>query len=233
MAIYDRDQPKDKWIRLAHLVEQLAGLPGDFRIRLSSIEATEVKGLFVAPSSLDLAGAELVRAERGGVRFQTGLSPAGWTVPLAADTETQEVVVASATCLTGFDLKQYLPVVVVGKGGGAAQSYVDSTGQRRTIIWNGLHNGSTAQQIVDELILVTNSHLHQHGVAEATVALSGRVVRPGACVSEPSVAPKAAGVHRNASMNRSMVHGAISRPPLINFIGSPLWVHNRIRINCA
>ncbi len=96
---------------------------------------------------------------------------ATWSI-VAADTETQEVVVASATCLTGFDLEQYLPVIVVGKGGGAAQSYVDATGVRRTIIWNGLHNGSTAQQIVDELILVTNSHLHQHGVAEATVATS-------------------------------------------------------------
>jgi hypothetical protein len=100
-------------------------------------------------------------------------TPAGatWSI-VAADSETQEVVVASATCLTGFDLEQYLPVIVVGKGGGAAQSYVDSTGQRRTIIWNGLHNGLTAQQIVDELLLVTNSHLHQHGVAEAAVATS-------------------------------------------------------------
>lgn len=100
-------------------------------------------------------------------------TPAGatWSI-VAADSETQEVVVASATCLTGFDLEQYLPVIVVGKGGGAAQSYVDSSGQRRTIIWNGLHNGSTAQQMVDELLLVTNSHLHQHGVAEATIATS-------------------------------------------------------------
>ena len=100
-------------------------------------------------------------------------TPAGatWSI-VAADSETQEVVVASATCLTGFDLEQYLPVIVVGKGGGAAQSYVDSTGVRRTIIWNGLHNGSTAQEIVDELLQVTNSHLHQHGVAEATVATS-------------------------------------------------------------
>ena len=39
---WNRNQPKEKWIRLAHLVECLAKLPGDFRIRLSSIEATEV-----------------------------------------------------------------------------------------------------------------------------------------------------------------------------------------------
>ena len=99
--------------------------------------------------------------------------PAGatWSI-VATDSKTQEVVVASATCVTGIDLKQYLPVVVVGRGGGAAQSYVDTTGVRRTIIWDGLQNGLTAQAIVDQLVLVPNSHLHQHGVAESTVATS-------------------------------------------------------------
>ncbi len=36
------NKPKPQWTRLADLVEQLAQLDGDFRIRLSSIEATEV-----------------------------------------------------------------------------------------------------------------------------------------------------------------------------------------------
>lgn len=41
---WNRQRPRDKdsWIRLSHLVRQLAELPGDFRVRLSSIEATEV-----------------------------------------------------------------------------------------------------------------------------------------------------------------------------------------------
>ncbi|MEX0824780.1 MAG: tRNA (N(6)-L-threonylcarbamoyladenosine(37)-C(2))-methylthiotransferase MtaB [Pirellulaceae bacterium] len=39
---WNRNKPKDEWIRLAHLVERLAEVPGEFRIRLSSIEATEV-----------------------------------------------------------------------------------------------------------------------------------------------------------------------------------------------
>lgn len=34
--------PKSQWTRLSHLVRRIAELPGDFRIRLSSIEATEV-----------------------------------------------------------------------------------------------------------------------------------------------------------------------------------------------
>ena len=38
----NRGLPKEKWHRLSRLVESLAQLPGEFRIRLSSIEATEV-----------------------------------------------------------------------------------------------------------------------------------------------------------------------------------------------
>lgn len=38
----NRDRPKDQWLRLSTLVREIARLPGDFRIRLSSIEATEV-----------------------------------------------------------------------------------------------------------------------------------------------------------------------------------------------
>ncbi len=38
----NRRKPKSQWLRLSHLLERLVELPGDFRIRLSSIEATEV-----------------------------------------------------------------------------------------------------------------------------------------------------------------------------------------------
>jgi threonylcarbamoyladenosine tRNA methylthiotransferase MtaB len=39
---WNRGRPKSEWTRLSHLLERLCELPGDFRIRLSSIEATEV-----------------------------------------------------------------------------------------------------------------------------------------------------------------------------------------------
>lgn len=39
---WNRNQPRDKWIRLASLLREMCEIPGDFRIRLSSIEATEV-----------------------------------------------------------------------------------------------------------------------------------------------------------------------------------------------
>ncbi len=41
---WNRQRPRDKdsWVRLSHLLRRLAELDGDFRVRLSSIEATEV-----------------------------------------------------------------------------------------------------------------------------------------------------------------------------------------------
>jgi threonylcarbamoyladenosine tRNA methylthiotransferase MtaB len=39
---WNRARPKAAWTRLANLLETLAALPGEFRLRLSSIEATEV-----------------------------------------------------------------------------------------------------------------------------------------------------------------------------------------------
>ncbi len=39
---WNRHQPKQHWIRLAHLLRDLCRISDDFRIRLSSIEATEV-----------------------------------------------------------------------------------------------------------------------------------------------------------------------------------------------
>jgi threonylcarbamoyladenosine tRNA methylthiotransferase MtaB len=39
---WNRHETKENWTRLSHLVRAIAELPGDFRVRLSSIEATEV-----------------------------------------------------------------------------------------------------------------------------------------------------------------------------------------------
>jgi threonylcarbamoyladenosine tRNA methylthiotransferase MtaB len=39
---WNRNAPKEKWVRLSHLVRRIVQLPGDFRVRMSSIEATEV-----------------------------------------------------------------------------------------------------------------------------------------------------------------------------------------------
>ena len=39
---FNRMKPKSEWTRLSHLLGALVNIPGDFRLRLSSIEATEV-----------------------------------------------------------------------------------------------------------------------------------------------------------------------------------------------
>lgn len=44
----NRDLPKSEWTRLSHLLERLVTLDGEFRIRLSSIEATEVTRELIA-----------------------------------------------------------------------------------------------------------------------------------------------------------------------------------------
>ncbi len=38
-----RGRPKGEWVRLGHLLERLARMPGDFRVRLSSLEAAEAR----------------------------------------------------------------------------------------------------------------------------------------------------------------------------------------------
>src|SRR5262249_55494378 len=44
----NRPKPKDEWLRLSTLVRAIADLPGEFRLRLSSIEATEVTRELIA-----------------------------------------------------------------------------------------------------------------------------------------------------------------------------------------
>ncbi len=96
---------------------------------------------------------------------------ATWSI-VAVDTETQEVAVSGATCVTGLDLKAVLPVVVVGEGGGAAQYFVDTSGQRRQIMHDGIVNGLTAEQIITQLEALSSSDNHQHGVAETGATAS-------------------------------------------------------------
>ena len=39
---FNRGKPKSEWVRLSSLLRQICDIPGEFRVRLSSIEATEV-----------------------------------------------------------------------------------------------------------------------------------------------------------------------------------------------
>jgi uncharacterized Ntn-hydrolase superfamily protein len=73
---------------------------------------------------------------------------ATWSI-VVVDNRTREVCIASATCLSSFNLQRALPVVVPEVGVAAAQSAIDASGQNRLRIWNGLHAGETTQEIFD------------------------------------------------------------------------------------
>jgi len=90
---------------------------------------------------------------------------ATWSI-VAVDQTTQEVAIGSATCVTNLDLRRWTPAIVVGLGGGAVQSYVDTTGQRRLIIRDGLVAGSTADEIMQQLVALPQSPVHQNGVGD-------------------------------------------------------------------
>jgi len=86
-----------------------------------------------------------------------------WSI-VAVDTRTGEVVIGAATCLN-LDLEDFLPVIRVGVGGACAQSAIDSTGQNRLIIWNGMQNGLDAEQILAALLAANPQTTKQYGIA--------------------------------------------------------------------
>lgn len=91
---------------------------------------------------------------------------ATWSIVLC-DAQTGEVAIGAATCLVGFNLQQLLPVVRVGKGAGAAQSFVETSGKNRKIIWDGLGAGEAPELILAELAAQDAGHpLRQYGIVD-------------------------------------------------------------------
>jgi uncharacterized Ntn-hydrolase superfamily protein len=89
---------------------------------------------------------------------------ATWSI-LIIDVTTGEVAVGIATCLTGFDLKPNTVVVVPGRGVAAAQSFVGPLSLRE-LMRSGILNGSSAQQILQQLAAADSGHqTRQYGIA--------------------------------------------------------------------
>jgi hypothetical protein len=105
-----------------------------------------------------------------------GHAHATWSI-IICDTRTGEVAVASATCLTSFDLQANTPVLLVGIGGATAQSFVDSTGTNRTFIRDGLYASTSPTDIVAGLSVFDSAHQNkQYGIADVmgrTATFSG------------------------------------------------------------
>jgi hypothetical protein len=108
-----------------------------------------------------------------GLCLFCNVARATWSI-VVVDTRTGEVCVASATCLANFDLERYLPVIVTGVGGGAAQSFIDVTGQNRLRIWDGLHTGMPPAEILATLAANDPQHqTRQYGIVDMTFAPVG------------------------------------------------------------
>lgn len=106
------------------------------------------------------------------VLFLAPIAPATWSI-IIVDTRTGEIAIGSATCLTSFDLKLGASVVVVGKGAGAAQSFVDTTGRNRQLIFQQLMMGTAPSQILVLLAQQDPQHqTRQYGIVD----VQGRAV---------------------------------------------------------
>jgi len=82
---------------------------------------------------------------------------ATWSI-IIVDTRTGEVAIGSATCVPGWDLRSLTAVLVIGKGGACAQSYVDFSGRNRLLIFNGFKNGTNPKDILAALAKADPNH---------------------------------------------------------------------------
>lgn len=77
---------------------------------------------------------------------------ATWSI-VAVDRRTGEVAVGSATCILNEDLREFVPVVVVGKGAGAAQSFVDPAAIDRGLMFTGFMQGLSSATIFEDIVV--------------------------------------------------------------------------------
>lgn len=89
-----------------------------------------------------------------------------WSI-VVVNTQTGEVAVAGATCISTPNLKRTLAVVRVGHGVASAQAVIDSSGANRLLIWNGFIAGDSPQEILDALALADSMHqARQYGIVD-------------------------------------------------------------------
>ena len=99
---------------------------------------------------------------------------ATWSL-VVVNTETGEVCVATATCLSGFDLQAGVPVIKVGVGAAAAQSFVSYTNKVK--IYDGFTAGDSPATILAFLAATDGGHqTRQYGIvnlADPSVSFTG------------------------------------------------------------
>lgn len=93
---------------------------------------------------------------------------ATWSI-VVLNHKTGEVCVATATCIPDFQIRRYVPVIRVGLGAGAAQSWVDSQAYNRGLIWDALEEGATPDRVLQRLLTVGDSPQdRQYGIVAFT-----------------------------------------------------------------
>ena len=98
----------------------------------------------------------------------TAITPANatWSI-IIVDRESKEVAIGSATCLTNFNLKRFLPAIMVEVGAAAAQSNVDIMGDNRMLIWGEFLNETPPTRILELLELQDSAHQsRQYGIVD-------------------------------------------------------------------
>lgn len=83
---------------------------------------------------------------------------ATWSI-VCVNARTGEVGVASATCLASFNLRQAVPVIVVGKGAAAAQSFIDLSGENKRLIFESFEQGLLTPE---EILVLLDDQDGQH-----------------------------------------------------------------------
>lgn len=96
-----------------------------------------------------------------------GTADGTWSIILV-DTQTREIAVGSATCLTGFDLRANTPVMITGVGAATAQGLVDTGGGFRMQIHDlMLLYQMDPEDIIDTIQYGSNFQRRQFGIVDA------------------------------------------------------------------
>ena len=109
---------------------------------------------------------------------------ATWSI-VVVNLRTREVGVVGATCLENFNLRKGIAVIVVGEGAAAAQSFVDTSGDNRRLIYFSYRDtGETPAEILAQLALLDAGHeTRQYGIVNfdgPPVTFTGRRDGPAA-----------------------------------------------------
>ena len=149
-------------------------------------------------------------------------SPASatWSV-IALDQKTQQVVVASATCVTqaniaGFpakDLRDIQAIVVPGLGVAAAQAAVDHTRENQRLIFHELQKGTDPQRILEMLKEDPEIESRQFGILDMHgrhADFSGSKNQASSLAEEGEVAGTGVyySIQGNILMSEAVVHEA-------------------------